>query len=209
MSESSQTPLEHRGGICGQCEDSLRIQRSITSRDRYSQAIWGCRRRCHRSALQPPPRGGIPTSPLSDGTHGVGAGRAQHGASSAEQAEELVTAPLLTALVPPCKEEMEGQERTGDSLEDRGRRRMGAGDGRGPAGLQNPQELPAHLGVWPKLLCQLLQGVVVFQHHLAQAGKAGIAAETMTHVLGTVLSDSPTGDSPQGQPAHLAPWLIS
>lgn len=116
-----------QGGICGQCEDSLRIQRSITSRDRYSQAIWGRRRRCHRSALQPPPQGGIPTSPPSDGTHGVRAGRAQHGASSAEQAEELVTAPLLTALVPPCKEEMEGQERTGDSLEDRGRRRMGQG----------------------------------------------------------------------------------
>lgn len=212
MSESSQTPLEHRGGICGQCEDSLRIQRSITSRDRYSQAIWGRRRRCHRSALQPPPRGGIPTSPLSDGTHGVGAGRAQHGASSAEQAEELVTAPLLTALVPPCKEEMEGQERTGDSLEDRGHHRMGAGDGRGLAGLQNPQELPAHLGVWPKLLCQLLQGVVVFQHHLAQAGKAGIAAETMTHVLGTALSDSPTGGggtaSSPGTVAHLVSTVV-
>lgn len=61
-----------------------------------------------------------PPSPLSGGTHGVGAGRAQHGASSAEQAEELVTAPLLGALVPPCKEEMEGQQCTGDSLEDRG-----------------------------------------------------------------------------------------
>lgn len=47
-------------GICGHCEDSLRIQRSITSRERYSQAIWGCRCCCHHSALPHPPRGGTP-----------------------------------------------------------------------------------------------------------------------------------------------------
>lgn len=61
---------------------------------------------------------------------------------------------------------------------------------------------PSHLGVRPKLLRQLLEGVVVLQHHLSQAGKAGVTAGTVAQGLGTILGESGTGvgDDHQGQP---------
>lgn len=60
-------PCAHTGlGTRGHCKDSLRIQRSITSRDRYSQAIWGHRR--HRVTVLSPPAGSPRTCP---GPHGA------------------------------------------------------------------------------------------------------------------------------------------
>lgn len=56
--------------------------------------------------------------------------------------------------------------------------------------------------------------MVVFQHHLAQAGKAGITAGIMAHMLETVLSDSPKGGqptgtaSPPGTVAHLMSTVV-
>lgn len=95
-------------------------------------------------------------------THGVGAGGAEHGAGGAEQAEQLVAAPLLRALVPPCKEEMQGQEGTGDSLGDKGTSWGGCGTDRDRMRPQWLQGTPSHLGVWRKFLWQLLEGVIVF-----------------------------------------------
>jgi len=69
---------------------------------------------------RPQPSRSPARSPRRGGTHGVGAGGAEHGAGGAEQAEELVAAPLLGPLVPPGEEEMEGQEGTGDRLGHRG-----------------------------------------------------------------------------------------
>lgn len=55
-------PCAHVGpGTCGHRKDSLRIQRSITSRDRYSQAIWGHRR--HPVTILSPPTASPGTCP--------------------------------------------------------------------------------------------------------------------------------------------------
>jgi len=68
--------------------------------------------------------------------------------------------------------------------------------------------------VGPKFLRQLLEGVVVFQHHLSQAGEAGVTARTVARGLGTVLGASRSGDSPWGQPnppgavAHLVGAVV-
>lgn len=69
---------------------------------------------------------------------------------------------------------------------------------------------PSYLGVWPKFLHQLLEGVVVLQHHLSQAGEAGVTAGMVAQGSGTILEARPSGDSLWGQPwwghpTHLVP----
>ena len=108
-------------------------------------------------------------------THGIWISRVNHGWGCANKTQKLDTAPLLSSLVPSDKEAMQREEGFTHSLWGETNESLKSVMGTTYFCLRNPPvSQETCLCVRPKLLCQLLQRVVILQDHLTQTGKTGV-----------------------------------